>query len=303
MDQDFFIEESSPFKIIFTLLFVIIVIVGIIYGYFNYSKKSTIKLKNVTIELGEELPQDKEFYLIGEDINNYTIDLSNVSTENNKVNSVGEYSYKVKSTEKELKGKIYVKDTTKPIVEVQNLEVGLNEEFEPSEFVTKCEDLSIPCKIKYKKSSDADLVKKEGNYNITLIIKDNEDNEVEKVVSLTVSKEKTLEGKKSGDLTYHHNSMINDTWDKTYTLKLEKAINEETVEFEKLIADISKKEYVFDKNISNKEIIILYNQYDYVLGFSLMITFEDESIMYVTNENAQEVTEETENPDNNTEEN
>ena len=287
MDQDFYIEESSPFKIIFTLILVISLIVGGIYLYFNYSKKSVIKLKKVTVELGEVLPTDNGFYLEGDNISNYTINLSKVSVDSeNKVNSVGEYSYKATFNDETYKGKIYVKDTTKPIVEVQDLDVGVDEEFEPSEFVTKCEDLSLPCSIKYKKSSDEKLNKNEGSYNVTLIIKDNEGNEVEKNVKLNVSKDKTLLGKKTGDLTYHHSSLIEDNWDKTYTLKLDKAVEEDSIEYEQFISEVSNKEYVFDKNVVNKEIIVLYNQYDYAIGFSLKVTFDDESTLFVTEENS-----------------
>lgn len=290
MDQDFYIEETNPLKIAFTIIFFIGLIGFGVYSYFHYYKANAISLKTVTIELGKPVSKNISDYIEGNNIDKYTLDVSSISVdENNNTNSTGEYSYKIKSSEKELKGKVFVKDTTKPIVEVNDLTVGVNESFNPNEFLTKCDDLSLPCKVKYKKPSDEKLNDKEGTYTIKIVISDSAGNEVTKDVNLIVSKDNSLENIKSKELTYDHNSANDISWNQTYTLKLETALNPDESAYEKALSEISSKEYSFDKSVKNKEILIIYNKYEYAIGFSIKYTFEDETVLYVTNDNATEI--------------
>lgn len=284
MDQDFYIEETSPAKVIFTVIFFVLLIAGGIYAYLHYNQVK-IKLKNITVELGDKLSTDIKDYIVTKDYNSYELDLSNVNVdEDGKTISTGEYSYKVIKGSETKRGKIFVKDSTKPIVTVQDLTVGVNEEFEPYEFVVKCEDLSIPCDTKYKKSSDSTLNTKAGTYNIIIIVSDNEGNEVEKEVKLTVSTSETLESKKVNDLSYSYTSLNNDEWDKTYTLKLSKAVNPESSDYEKTVSEISQYEYTYEKAITKQEIIAIYNKYDYVIGYSVMITFDDNTKIFASSD-------------------
>lgn len=285
MDQDFYIEETHPLKAVLLIIVVLALLGYGVYWYYQHYLVDKIYLNKVTVELGEELPTDINVYIKGKNVSDYKLDVSSVMVdENNLTNSVGEYSYKVTNNNRTLKGKIYVKDTTKPVVEVKTLTVGVNEEFSPSEFVTKCEDLSLPCVIKYNKPSDENLNEKEGTYNLKIVIKDSEGNEVLEDVSLIVTKDSSLKEIKEKDLEYDHISIDEVLWNKTYTLKLEKAVDSETSEYEKLISDVTVKEYAFEKTVTNKEIIIVYNKYDYVIGFSLKYTFEDGSNIFITNE-------------------
>lgn len=285
MDQDFYIEETHPLKAVLLIIVVLALLGYGVYWYYQRYLVDKIYLNKVTVELGEELPTDINVYIKGKNVSDYKLDVSSVMVdENNLTNSVGEYSYKVTNNNRTLKGKIYVKDTTKPVVEVKTLTVGVNEEFSPSEFVTKCDDLSLPCVIKYNKPSDENLNQKEGTYNLKIVIKDSEGNEVLKDVSLIVTKDSSLKEIKEKDLEYDHISIDEALWNKTYTLKLEKAVDGETSEYEKLISDVTVKEYAFEKTVTNKEIIIVYNKYDYVIGFSLKYTFEDGSNIFITNE-------------------
>ena len=61
MDQDFYIEESSPIKVIFALIIFAGLIAGGIYFYLDYKNKDNIKLKSVTVELGEKLSTDIKY--------------------------------------------------------------------------------------------------------------------------------------------------------------------------------------------------------------------------------------------------
>ena len=237
MDQDFYIEDSSPIKAIIAIIFFIGLIVASIYYFFNYRKENVVKLKDVTVELGELLPTDINTYIVSGNPDSYTIDLSNVSVdETGKTNSTGEYSYRIKKNSNIKKGKIYVKDTTKPEVEVEELTVGVNESFEVSEFVSECKDLSLPCNVKYKNIKDEDLNQKEGSYEVDIIITDSENNSITKSVRLNVSGTNTFAKKKEANLKFDHLSDDDSNWDKTYTLKLEKALND--------VDNLKKKTYV-----------------------------------------------------------
>ncbi len=290
MDQDFYIEETNSLKIVFTIVFLILLVGFGIYSYFHYYKANAIKLKTVTIELGSPVSNDINDYIEGNNIDKYTLDVSNISVdESNNTNSTGEYSYKVISSNKELKGKVYVKDTTAPVVQVNDLTVGVNESFNPNEFLTMCDDLSLPCNVKYKKPSDEKLNEEEGTYSIKIVISDNEGNEVVKDVNLIVSKDNSLESIKTKELTYDHNSANDDKWNNSYTLKLDTALNPDESVYEKTLSEVTNKEYSFDKTVKSKEILVIYNKYEYVIGFSIKYTFDDDNTLYVTSDNATEV--------------
>ena len=52
---------------------------------------------------------------------------------------------------KNILGDVEVKDTKAPEVELQNLIVGLDEEYEPDEFIAVCNEYSKPCTASFKK--------------------------------------------------------------------------------------------------------------------------------------------------------
>ena len=293
MDQDFFIEETSPLKIIFYVILFLGLIGGSVYFYIDYKNSSHVKLKNVTVELGTKLPKDKETYIETNNKDAYSLDLSTISTdENGNVNMTGEYSFKVRGNGETKKGKVYVKDTTKPVIELEDLTVGVNESFSPNDYLTKCEDLSLPCTAKFQNAKDLEINTKEGTYSIKLIVSDAAGNEVTKDVKLIVSGESTLAKKKASDLTFSYLVDNDEEWNKSYTLKLDKAIAEDSVDYNDYINDLSTREYSFTKKVSEKKILTAYNKYNYVIGFSIKITFEDNSVLYITKDNAEEITDE-----------
>ena len=153
----------------------------------------------------------------------------------------------------------------------------------------------MPCVATYKNKNDITLNDNAGTYDIDLVISDAAGNSVTKKVKLTVSTETTLEKQKASDLTPAKTSLEDDNvWNKTYTLKLTSGLDPETEEFVKQVSELSAKEYQFDKQIVKKEIIEIYNKYDYVIGFSIMVTFDDSSVLFVTSENTKEIVETTE---------
>lgn len=288
MDEDFYIEENSTLKIILIIIVVIALGVGIFYGYNKMYKPNYIKLKKVTVELGDVLNNDIKNYIECDDYSKYTLDLGNVLVDSDgKTISAGEYSYKITGNNTSKKGKIFVKDTTAPIAEVKTLTVGVNESYEVADFVTSCEDLSMPCHITYKNKSDIDLNKNSGEYNLKIIISDNAGNETIKDVKLIVKEGYSYQEEKEKDLEYSYTSNNDANWNQTYTLKFDKAISDEDVKFDDALKRLSAKEYQIEGTIKDKEIIIIYNKYDYVIGLSIKVTLEDGTIMFITEENAQ----------------
>jgi hypothetical protein len=284
MDEDFYIEENKPGKVILTILLFLAIIAGGIWTYYKYFPKNNIKLKDVTLELGTKVSTNISDYASGADLSNYTLDVSSVHKDKNgNADSVGEYSYKLVSSDNIKKGKLYVKDSTKPNVTIQELTVGVNEEFDPDEFVSKCDDLSLPCTTTYDNINDASLNKSVGIYNLKINISDAAGNKVTKDVVLNVSDKTTLEQIKESDFNVSYTSPKDAEWNNTFTYKFPKCLDDSSKDYEGVVADLSAKDYTIDgKTIKDRSILVAYNKYDYVIGISVKLIFDDNTIMYVT---------------------
>ncbi|MDD4187155.1 MAG: hypothetical protein PHX04_00030 [Bacilli bacterium] len=283
-DDDFYFEESNPKKVFLTIL-LILFIIGVLFGIYKYiAKRDFIKLNNVEVELGSAVSTDIKDYIKSGKYEGYTLDVSNVHLDNEGLaDSIGEYSFTVKKNNNILKGKIYVKDTTAPRVEVTELTVGLNEEFDINDFLISCEDLSEECFVTYASDKEKKYNQAEGTYDITLKIKDKYNNETTKTTKLIVK-----EGFSLADLKATNNDATNiypvdDDWDETYTLKFSRGISEEDEEFEAKILELAKHDFseYYEETIKNQTMITIYNKYNFVLGFSIKLEFEDGNIIYV----------------------
>lgn len=285
IDEDFYIEETSPLKVFLTSLFILFII-GVFGGvYYFYFYHEDIKLKDITIELGDKINEDVNFYIKGNKNYDYELDISKVSIDDEgNTNSIGEYSYIIKTSKEEKKGKIYVKDTTPPEVTLKELTVGLNEEFEPDDFVESCYDLSEICYVYYEKESDENLSQNIGEYNVTLEIKDKYDNKVTKKTKLIVSEAASLKGIKSSDMEVSNIYPLDDKWNNTFTVKFDKGISEEDKEFERKILELTNFDFAQfkDDQIKNQTLLTIYNKYGYVIGFSIKLEYENNNIIYVT---------------------
>ena len=283
MDEDFYIEDHYKRNVVIVIIIILLAIGGLYYGYKNYYKKNYFKIKDVTVELGSKLSTDIKDYIKCDNYDDYKLDLSAVVTDSDgKVTSVGEYAFKVIKNDDVSRGKVFVKDTTKPIVSVSDLTVGVNEEYNAYDFVNSCADLSMPCVVSFKDANDSDLSGKVGNYKIEIIISDNANNKVNKTVNLTVKEGYSFKEVKEKDFNVDHTSNDKSNWNNTYTIKFEKALVEESTEFNELLESYSTKELTYDNNIKEKEIIVIYNKYNYALGLSIKVTFDDDSYEFVT---------------------
>ena len=273
--NDFYYEEPEH-KHLFLKCMLFLFIIGILGGVSIYYKKQhTIKLKNVTIELGDTLSKDVNDYLINGKryANEYKLYLDNVD-----VNTIGKYSYKVKYNKHTKTGYINVQDTTKPEVTLDDLvTIGKDEEFNPNLLITSCTDKSLPCTATLKNDSDYDKLKNSGTYKIKINVSDTVGNTTEKEVTINVSEIGTLSSKVTNDLNYYTNNLNDDKVDHILFIKLDKAIDEDTLEYEGLIQETSAidfSEYV-DDEIYSTRLITAYNKYGYVIGIQVEVTFND----------------------------
>ncbi len=281
IDEDFIIEESSPLKVLFSaMLFILILsVLGAIYYFYFYEQP--IRLKKIEIELGDAPSLDVNDYLKNSGNYEFELDLSKLSLdENGKANSIGEYSYEVISDDESYRGKIYVVDTTPPDVELKELIIGLNEEYELDDFLDKCFDHSVICYVDYANDKDEFLNKTEGTHQLELKISDKHGNSTTKTATLIVDKNASLSDFKASNEEISNITPNDENWDGTYTFKFEKGVLEDSDESEAEILRLSNAEIssLFEEKILKQELIIIFNKYNYILGFSLRLEFKDKNI-------------------------
>lgn len=272
MEEIYYEEQSKKHIFLKCLLFVFIL--GVIVGVFIYFKyKNTIQLKNIDVELGNSLSHDVNDYLKSGKrfANEYKLYLDGVD-----VNTIGKYSYKVKYNKHTKTGYINVVDTKKPEVNMDDsIEIGVNDEFDPTILINSCKDKSLPCTASLKNDSDYEKIKNIGTYNIDVKVSDTVGNYVIKKVTVVVSENGNMSNKVSNDLNYYTNSEKDDTIGHVLFVKLDKAINEDTLEYEGLIQETSTLDFnkYVEGDIDSTKLITAYNKYGYVIGLQVEVTF------------------------------
>lgn len=275
--EEFYYEESNP-KHIFIKCLIILFVMGLLFGIFLYIKKTnTFKLKKISINIGDSLSSDINDYIVGniKELEDYRLYIDDVDT-----NKVGKYTYQVKYKKHIEEGTIEVKDNKKPEVKVSDdIVVGTEEEFDLHMLIERCTDDSLPCKVTLKNDKDLDKLKKEGTYEIDLIVSDAVGNKTNVSVNVRSSSTETLSTLQINDLEYYSNSDNDSSLNKTLFIKLDKAINEETSKYEAMLLELSSTDFdeykSEDKNIYDIKIITAYNKYSYVIGFQVLVTYVD----------------------------
>lgn len=271
--EEIYYEEQSK-KHIFLKCVLFVFILGVIVGVFIYFKyKNTIQLKNINVELGTSLSNNVNDYLKSGKrfANEYKLYLDDVD-----VNTIGKYSYKVKYNKHTKTGYINVVDTKEPEVNMDDsIEIGVNDEFDPNILINSCKDKSLPCTASLKNDSDYEKIKNIGTYNIDVKVSDTVGNYVIKKVTIVVSENGNMSNKVSNDLNYYTNSEKDDTIGHVLFVKLDKAINEDTLEYEGLIQETSTLDFskYVEGDIDSTKLITVYNKYGYVIGLQVEVTF------------------------------
>lgn len=296
MDQEeFYYEGTNPkrVKIICVILLILFFIVIGAYIYIRTTYTLTVKSK-IIVELGSEVSSDIRDYIDNKitDEDAYTLNLKGVSISDNKYDLVGEYQFKVKYKSITKKGKIVVKDTTPPDVEVEDIKVGVDEVIEADEFIKACNDYSRPCNVEVNGTSIEDVVKKAGTYTINLVISDQYNNKVTKSASLEVKKGYSREETFKNDLKIDHIDEDVDDFKKVMYIKYSSALEqhdfEHNEEYQELAsaATSSLYNYLPDEYKLNRVddflIFPVYNKYNYVVGVAIRVTLDNGKTMYLS---------------------
>ena len=281
--DDFYYEESNS-KHVFIKCLIIIFIIGICIGSFVfYNNKNTIKLKKVVIELGTTLSKDVNDYLeSGEKFSSeYKLYLDEVNT-----NKAGTYTYKVRYNKHVKTGKIIIEDTVKPEVTVDTITIGVEESLEPMYLVTSCKDLSLPCSAVFEDESILEDIKTPGKYETKIRVSDAAGNSVSMNVNIISSTNESFSSVMTSDLEYYNNNIEDNSLKKVFFKKLDQAIDEDTLEYEDLIQNISAEDFenYTEKELNNIKLVTAYNKYGYVIGIQVLATYSDGSQELLTND-------------------
>lgn len=182
MKTERYLIKNKFKKIVERSIFLTFILVGTTFlTGFYYNPNINTKLNDVTVELGDKLPDEVTNYtglLISED--NLTLE-SNVPTDKEGItNKIGKYSYYLVYNDDDyrfsrftnVKATITVVDTTKPVIKVkENIEIEYGKNFSMSDIAT-CIDLSS-CKMSLEEEVDTTS---SGEKEVTVIAIDDGNN-------------------------------------------------------------------------------------------------------------------------------
>ncbi|MCR4581496.1 MAG: DUF5011 domain-containing protein [Bacilli bacterium] len=274
--------------IIFTIFFMIIISAIIV---FFKSNNFDIK-KTVIYEVGDKISLDVTDYIKNKpyNANDYKLVLDSVRYDsNNTLDTVGEYTYRVVLKDIIKEGKIIVKDTKGPIVQTMDVTIGVNEKYKVEDFVVKCNDYSLPCE--YEMTGNADT-SKAGIYELKINSKDTYGNKSTNTVNLIVKEGYSLQDAKLKDLTPMYLEPNYEDWNNQYVIKYAGGLDPEDEDSPRWnyyyeFLDSNYADFLDDKHkgmkIESSEIIAVYNQYHYIIGFACRVKLSDGSITYLTN--------------------
>lgn len=287
MDEDFLdVTEKSRHT---WAIFLLVIVVLALCGYFFVFKKLHYSLKTVEVEFGETPSDDVRDYLKGEVVNYYEYIL-----DTSRVNSleVGEYIYYVSHNKTRKKGIIKVVDTKAPEFTLQEATVEEGEtDFYLGDFLESCEDASKPCLVNFKNSKDDSKFNEVGRHEVDIEVSDIHGNKTEAKAILNVVKKGTYEDPKSKDLEYASNSKDIEPFKGLIYKKLDKALKpggEKAGAEMSNVSTVDLEQYVLDNHpgyiLKDSEIIELYNKSSYVIGYSIMLTINNgnrDEVVYV----------------------
>lgn len=165
-------------------LIVIISLAGFWYYITHAPTETDFKPLTVEIELGEKLPIRTSSYVEpgkGEiDELLYALDTSNV-----KIEEAGEYEFTVTYKGVSKTGKIIIKDTTAPLLEVREVYAVEGESYNAGSFVESCVDWS-GCNYSFQDSETEKKYTAPGSYVVYVVATDAYQNSVTKQASLII---------------------------------------------------------------------------------------------------------------------
>ena len=179
----------------------------------------------------------------------YYIDDSEVEFEE-KYREIGKYKVVINYNGKNYTTTLKVVDTEAPVVEVKELEITKDSEYNAKDFIVSCSDNSEKeCLISFKEEN---VYKDVGTYDITIVAKDESGNATEKQTKLII-KENTVKDSKS-------NSKEKNTTSKATTSKTTTTTTKNSVKFVKRESEVSEEQSDFKYGI--KAVVKTTKTYD-----------------------------------------
>ena len=174
-------RKSKMLKIIVIALIIIIVLAGgSVFGYFAYQKYSK-KFKDVSIELGTETVELKEFVVDEKYLENakFITDMSTID-----FSKTGSYEVELCYDEVNQKVILNIVDTTAPVVEFKNIDKYVDYELNADDFIKSKTDLSEMTASIINPPEITGI----GTYEINIEVKDSSNNVTSNICALNVSR-------------------------------------------------------------------------------------------------------------------
>ena len=135
------------------------------------TSNAPLAAKEVTIELGSEIPTDITIYM------NRSLNATEYKLVTNKIdnNKVGEYKFDVVYNGNTYTGTAKVTDTTAPVITTKDVTVKSANDVVIGDFVENCTDLS-GCTYDFETPLDASQFTENGTYPVSIVAKDEYEN-------------------------------------------------------------------------------------------------------------------------------
>ena len=288
--EDYYVEELTNKQIIFKVIITLVVVAcAILLGLYLLNKNTLHIKEELTFEAGSILPTKVSEYVTSKIISDsdFKIEVDGYNL-GDKLTTVGEYKYSVKTNNCYKEGKIKVIDTTSPTVKIENLTVGVNEEYVLDDFIASCEDYSMPCTVTLKE--DKDYTEK-GEYELVLVISDKENNKVEKNAKLIIKENYSRKNEIAKDLKVASTDPeIDDFKEENAFVIFDKAYADEDKYAEEYLLDLLEStdlnKYIpagHSGTIVDNQTIELLNKSGYVVGYAFKVTLSSGDVVYLKN--------------------
>ena len=242
MKEERCLIKSISTKIVRMSLFPMFLVMILLFntGFYYSGGMYTTELEDVTVEIGEKLPDEVVNYVSTlPNSNAYSLENNVPKDEDGFTNKIGEYSYQLVyndlfskfSKVTGIKANIMVVDTVAPVINIKedNLEIKYGSEIDIEDVAT-CSDLSS-CTIYFEEEIDTS---KSGEYEVDVVAIDEANNASYEKAKITVLKKPVVV------YNYGYSSSVNSTNNRNnllnngYTLEEKNNLRYQIVEFAKL---------------------------------------------------------------------
>lgn len=182
--------KKKPMNKIIFIIFIIVLMVGVAFGvYYFLNKSNSVKLttKELTIGIGDIVPDDVKSYTssISGNSSVCSVDNKNVDT-----TTIGEYKVTIKCKNKTYETKVIVADKEAPKVELSAVFRTVGTSVNVEDFVKSCTDPSN-CKTSFKNQDEVNkyLETAGGPYKVEILAEDDNKNQATFTAELYVTSE------------------------------------------------------------------------------------------------------------------